>query len=194
MEPFITDTKGSIGEIIRRVQELAQQTVAIQFFIYRDYHDRRAGILEVSELSSNYRYLSGWLHRITAWGGHDMPEAIEYTLHRILSQGGFRAVLLAGDAPSHTAREIREQSWERMPTAQELARSFGERELPIHTFIVQQDPATVQDFRAIAAAAGGVTGYLQRNRNDMLDMAVMAILECLAGRSAVESYIPERIC
>jgi hypothetical protein len=192
MAPFIADTKDSIGEIIRRVQERARQAVAVQFFMYRDYCDGRAGILEVSELSANAQYLRGWLQRIEARGGGDTPEAIEYALHHILTQGGFRAVLLAGDAPSHTAREIKAQSWESIPPAQELARSFRAQSMPIHTFVVQQDPATVEDFRAIAAAAGGVTGFLDRSRDDMLDMAVMAILERLAGGAAVESYMTER--
>jgi hypothetical protein len=146
-------------------------------------------IVENSAPSSDAESLMNWLARVRPdGGGGDEGEAIEVVLARIADLGNFDAVLLAGDEPSHHRQDLRKHGRNTDLTALEIARGYRERNVPIHTFVVGEDPRTIRDFAEIAAASGGQTGRLDGS-SSMRDMAVLAMLSGLKGKTAVREYM-----
>jgi Mg-chelatase subunit ChlD len=185
MAPTIQDAKRSIGKIYPHIQEtLPHITTIFTLGVFRDYCDNK-DIFSLSDPSSDAKYLTSWLEQVRTFGGGDMPEAIEYALKQIIQNQELPdLLLLAGDAPSHTRQEINDSDTR---TAVEVAAEFGQRNIPIYTFVVRQHPETVRDFTAIAKASGGASGMLDGG-DAMLQMIAMAILNKAGGGSAVSRF------
>jgi hypothetical protein len=120
-------------------------------------------------------------------GGANAGEAIEVALRAIYEADEVSAVLLAGDEPSNPRSSLDGHNHRQDSTAREWAPRFSERGTPVHTFLVGDRADTKADFAAIAKLSGGQSGVLDGSEA-MTQMAVMAMLERLAGSAAVERY------
>ena len=187
MAHLLEATKEALGEIIGRVSREAGRPIEIELFVYRDY-DVPNDLLERSGRTTQPQRLVGWLSGVRALGGGaNDGEAIEAALEAILADGTFGVVLLAGDEPSNSAATVAAAK-RNGRAAKDLASVFGERKVPIHSFVVGGDPRTQADFRAISERSGGKSGRMDGSR-EMIDLAVMAILNCLKGATSVRKYM-----
>jgi hypothetical protein len=192
MSALINEARRDITEIINRISTEANCQVEIEVIIYRDYDVPNHQLIEYSGLQSDPSLLRSWLSKVNVLGGGTNDgEAIEVALARGLQIQNLTAVMLAGDEPANSAEHIRQNGPAGMKSAAQLAADFGKQACPIHAFVVGQRASTVQSFKQIADISGGKAGYLNGS-NDMLDMAVMAMLSSLRGRAAVEKYMKER--
>ncbi len=190
MEPLFERAVQELVKIAHRLSTESSGVVTLQIFVYRDY-EAGSRLLEVSEPMTDASKLALWLGRVrcfTAEGG-DYPEAAEAGLAEALKVGGFDAVLLAGDAPSHHRSYLNGIGRPELKTAHELALEFKGKGVPVHTFVVGGDPNTASDFEIIATNSGGVTGSLDTGDSSMVDMAVTAMLAMLGGKTAVQDYL-----
>jgi len=190
MEDLIAGAKASIEEIINRVFKEASTQVNIQFFIYRDY-DVANDVLECSPLSANSQELVRWLNAVIAFGGGaNVGEAVNEALQAIADADVFDGAIVAGDEPSLSRKYLNSIGKKQINSAVELAEQFGKRGIPIHTFLIGTRNDTRDDFKLIAKKSGGKTGRLDGS-TEMIDMAVMAILERLKGAASVNKYMSE---
>ncbi len=191
MEALIENARRILGDVMRRVQEEIP-SAKIEFVIvaFRDYHHDGRDLLQVSEQTGEYTRLVGWLEHVHAFGGDDFPEAVEHALkHILLLKTTPDIVILAGDAPGHTAGEIPTYDYiTDRRTARQVAIEYGQRNVPIYALVVNNLPPTVADFEAIAIASGGASGKLDGS-DAMLQMISMAILKKLGGREAVTRFV-----
>lgn len=184
MGGLIEAAKESISTIIQRVFKEASREIKIQLFIYRDY-DVIEDILETSPLTNDPNVLLNWLSKINVFGGGgNEGEAIEKPLEAIFRAGDFSVVLLAGDEPPNNKSAKDRQ----VQTAFDWAKKFGEKQLPVHTFVIGSCEDTDRDFRKLAKMTGGKCGRLDGS-SEMIDMAVMAFLTDLKGRQSVVDYM-----
>ncbi|MGJ4904943.1 hypothetical protein ACQR0V_25475 [Bradyrhizobium sp. HKCCYLS2058] len=190
MATLIDTAKQSITEIMKRVVSGAGRQVEIMLVAYRDYDVARDPV-EISVTTNDANELIFWLSRIVAkGGGANDGEAIECALAAIKKAGRFDAILLAGDEPPNSRANIREGSGNDGLHAEDIARYFGQDNTPIHTFVVGQDPRTVTQFAKLSFLSGGRSGKLDGSQ-EMIDMAVMAMLAKLKGSAAVRTYIKD---
>lgn len=190
MANLIAMAKRSTEEIIRRAMKRARRPLKILFIVYRDY-DVLQSLIEESPLSDDAGRLTTWLGGITVHGGgSNEGEAVEAALERIRNHGAFDAVLLAGDEPPNSRGFLNSIGRQTTPTAQDLARKYAQDKTPIHTFVIGQRTSTVQGFAEIASLSGGQTGSLDGS-DEMIDMAVMAMLSALQGSLAVKNYMQD---
>jgi len=188
MGNLIQDAKANISEIVNRATSESGSRVDIQILVYRDY-DVPQRLLEKSTLTNDPVSLAAWLSSVRAdGGGANDGEAIEVALEAIYASEHFRAVILAGDEPSNSRAHLNSIGKHQKSTAHDWAKTFGQAKIPIHTFVVNNSPATIADFKAIAAISGGQSGRLDGS-SAMIDMAVMAILATLKGAPAVRKYM-----
>lgn len=192
MSPLIDQARRDIGEIISRISTKANCEVEIEILVYRDYDVTNGQLVEYSGMQSDPAILQSWLGKISvSGGGANDGEAIEAALARVLQIQDLTAVMLAGDEPANSEDHIRQNGPAGMRSAAQLAADFGQKACPIHAFVVGERASTVQSFKQISEISGGKAGYLNGS-NDMLDMAVMAMLSSLQGRNAVVRYMNER--
>jgi hypothetical protein len=186
MSGLIDQAKASIGDIIRRVLETRSAKAEMRLFVYRDY-DVPDQLLERSEVSSDSAPLTAWLTRIAATGGGgNGGEAIEAALAAVLAEGGYSAVLLAGDEPPNPLADVVAGGGK--ATAQDLAARLGERGIPVHSFVVGRRNETISAFHEIARLSGGQLGFMDSSE-EMIHMAVMAMLSSLKGAASVQTYL-----
>jgi hypothetical protein len=190
MAQLLRATKDAIGEIIARVSREADQPIEIELFVYRDY-DIPNRLIERSGRTPQPQRLIGWLSGVEALGGGaNEGEAVEAALEAILGEGTFGVVLLAGDEPSNGANTVAQSSRDGR-TARDLARALGQQKVPVHSFVVGNDVRTVADFRLISELSGGKSGRMDGSK-EMIDLAVMAILDRLKGAAGVRKYMEGR--
>jgi hypothetical protein len=203
MQPWIADARDQINEILTRVRAELRRPIQVQFFCYRDYDVVRnpaAGrpLLESSLMTEDADALSAWLAKIEAYGGGiNSGEAAEVALdavHQLIANQGTRiaAVLLAGDEPSNTRANLDKAGERQAATAHDLARRFGERQTPIHTFVIGDRADTTTDFEEIARMSGGKTGRLDGSAS-MLNMAALAMVAAVGGADAVRRYASQHL-
>lgn len=189
MANLIGAAKRSIGKIIERASKEAARPIEIEIFVYRDY-DVSNIVMQRSGLTSETGKLVAWLNNVTTeGGGGNDGEAVEAALQAIHEQGHFLTVLLAGDEPSNSPVDVAKANL-KSRTAIELAHDFKARKIPIYTFVVGSDPRTINDFKKISDVSGGQSGRLDGSE-EMIDLAVMAILANLKGRDSVKRYMDE---
>lgn len=188
MACLIDDAKKSITTILNRIYEESKVRVAIQIFAYRDY-DVPHAICERSSRTRDSQELVRWLEQVRVHGGGaNEGEAIEAVFEAINGDKRPNAVLLAGDEPSNPRSDLDARGLRGTKTAHDWASKFGDTNVPIHTFVVGQDPRTVKDFACISRMSGGQTGRLDGSAA-MIDMAVMAMLASLKGSTSVRGYM-----
>jgi hypothetical protein len=188
MSPLIDAARSSLRAIVERVMREAKTTIRLRLFVYRDYDVPSTALLEKSPLSSDPEALIQWLNKIDAYGGGGNDgEAIELPLRTILAEGSHAAVLIAGDEPPNSRHSLNDAGKYQELTALDLAKVFGEKKVPIYTFVVGENPRTARDFKQMSASSGGQSGKLDGSQ-EMIDMAVMAILDKLSGPAAVSKY------
>lgn len=188
MAPLIDMAKATIRKIMHRVITEAKSSVQVQLFVFRDY-DVAQLLVEQSRLSTEANELAAWLNSIRATGGGaNDGEAIEQVLLAIRSTGNFDAVLLAGDEPYNSRAHLDRLGRRDVPTASDLARRFGQDNCPIHTFLVGSHPDARNALEELASASGGCFGQLD-GTEAMIDMAVVAMLASLKGKSFVRDYV-----
>jgi hypothetical protein len=130
-----------------------------------------------------------WLGKIEArGGGNNDGEAIERALEAISEAGHFDAVVVAGDEPPNSRAFLRTINRGDALLAADMARRFGQANTPIHTFVVGDDPRTINAFAEVSSLSGGKSGRLDGSA-EMIDMAVMAMLAALKGTEAVKTYM-----
>ena len=192
MAPTLKDAKNSLREIATRMASEAKCAVEIEVIAYRDY-DMGNLVREDSGLTADMEKLVKFLDGLgAAGGGADGGEAVQAGLERALQIENLCAVLLAGDEPAHTRLQLNGMQRHQQLTAAELARQFGDKKIPVHTFVVGQRPDTIASFEAIAQASGGKRGFLDGSKA-MIDMAVMAMLASLKGAAAVQVYMQKNL-
>lgn len=190
MGPLIEMAKKSIGRILQRVISRAGRPVEIKIIVYRDY-DVPNELVATSETTKDAQSLIAWLGKVhVSGGGANEGEAVESALEAIMQAGKFDAVLLAGDEPSNDRQQIRAGCGKNSPSAADLAGLFAQTGTPIHTFVVGNRPSTIKDFATLAKISGGKSGRLDGS-NEMIDMAVMAMLAKLKGSSGVREYMKD---
>src|SRR5277367_2296174 len=204
MGPSIDDARRQIATIIDRVRKQLGRTIKVQFLCYRDYdvfhpsNQFKAELLQVSKMceikeTDQAHDLSKWLANIAPnGGGNNFGEAIETALesiNRTMTDEGlkFSAVLLVGDEPSNRRADLDAIGRPQTTTAREWARQFGERKVPIHTFVVKNRQDTISDFEELARLSGGKTGRLDGTES-MLNMAALAMVSAVGGAEAVRRY------
>ena len=187
MHALIQSAKDAIGKIMRHSAVQLGRPLEIELFAYRDY-DIPEQLLERSGKSTDHNKLAAWLAQIEArGGGGNGGEAVEAALSEVLRDASFACVLLAGDEPPNSPSLIRRTGRKNTPDAKQLAKLLGERRIPIHAFVVEDDPRTVRDFAGLAEVSGGKSGRLDGTR-EMIDLAVLAILASIKGASAAGKY------
>lgn len=190
MSMLIDMAKRSITEILKRVMNGAGRPVEIMLVAYRDY-DVPNEIVVVSERTSDANALIAWLNGIEAHGGGSNDgEAIERALETIIKAGQFDAVLLAGDEPPNSRATLQKLGRGGSPVADDYAQRMSQANTPIHTFVVGEDPRTIQAFEVLARLSGGKSGRLDGSA-EMIDMAVMAMIAKLKGNEGVKTYMRE---
>jgi hypothetical protein len=188
MAGLIEMAKHAIQEILTRVMREAGRPVEIMLVAYRDY-DVPNEIVVASAPSKDHNELISWLGRIQArGGGNNGGEAIERALEAISDAGRFDAIVVAGDEPPNSRAFLRSVHRGDAPLADDMARRFSQANTPIHTFVVGDDPRTIQAFAQLASLSGGKSGRLDGSA-EMIDMAVMAMLAALKGVEAVKTYM-----
>lgn len=197
MSWLINNTKESIRMILQRISEDHKGAkITIQLVIFRDYFkdtdcnnpEELKNLFQSSDASTDHQYLENWLAEVNTHGGGDNREAIEFALKKILAMDDVDVVILSGDAPAHSKKELEKQNPQDTRTATEIATLFKKKNIPIHTFRVGNYGETKINFQDISQTAGGQYGELDGSDN-MLDMAAMAILDLIGGEAAVGSYI-----
>jgi hypothetical protein len=190
MATLIDTAKRSITEILKRVVSGAGRPVEIMLVAYRDY-DVPRDLVELSVTTKDANKLISWLSSIIAkGGGSNDGEAIECALAAIKKAGKFDAILLAGDEPPNSRVNIRKGSGTDGLHAEDLAKYFAQDNTPIHTFVVGHDPRTVKQFAKLSCLSGGKSGKLDGSQ-EMIDMAVMAMLAKLKGSAGVRTYLKD---
>ena len=188
MAALLQAAKASIAEIVTKSTREAGRPIEIELFVYRDY-DVPAHLLERSGRSSEPQKLIKWLAgKHATGGGANDGEAIEAALQPILDDGAFDVVLLAGDEPSNSRSSLAAAGRRNTRNAHDLAQELGAKQIPIHSFVVGDDPRTQTDFATLSKLTGGQTGRLDGSA-EMIDLAVMAILSKLKGSESVRSYM-----
>jgi hypothetical protein len=190
MAMLINMAKRSIGEILTRVIREASRPVDVMLVAYRDY-DVPNDIVSVSAPTKDHNRLISWLDGIQPLGGGSNDgEAVERTLEKISQSGRFDAVLLAGDEPPNNRTFLNTINRLDTPVAEDLARRFAQTKTPIHTFVVGNDPRTINEFAKIASLSGGKPGRLDGSA-EMIDVAAMAMLTALKGVEGVKAYMKD---
>lgn len=186
MDPLIKQTKREIENIIEGVKKEGGDGAKIEIFVFRNTN-ACLPIMERSGLHGNANLLISFLSGLETDGGRgEHGEAVEVPLAAILTEGNFSAVMVATDA----AYNIPEYA-QGGRTALDLAPSFKERGIPVHTFYVPTR-SNPRDFceprlKELAAACGGQFGVLDGSEA-MRHMATMALLERMRGTIAVQGY------
>lgn len=187
MSGVISSARHSIEAIVTRARERANASIHIRLYAFRDYDDPRT-LLEKSSLTQDAAALRNWLAGIVAQGGGDHEEAMEAALREMHADFKYNAVFILGDARPRTTRELSSvRPQERC--AEEWAHTLSAKGTKVHALWVKSEGASSADFAAyqrVAQQGGGVCGQL--DRSDIVDIAVMAILESLQGAGAVEAY------
>ncbi len=187
MAGLLAAAKSSVGQIITRASREAGFPIEIEIIVYRDY-DVPQSVMQRSGATTDTEKLVTWLSKITAdGGGANGGEAVEAALQAILEDGQFAAVLLAGDEPSNS-RENLTAAGQNGKTSIEIARALHEKGVPIHSFVIDDDPRTVSDFRNLSDITCGKSGRLDGSA-EMIDLAVLAILSSVKGASSVRRYM-----
>lgn len=196
MQPSIDHARYQIKEILERGRIELGSPIKVQFYCYRDYDVTASGrslLLERSPMTEDAEVLSAWLANIEAdGGGMNSGEATEVALeavHELITTHGERiaAVLLAGDEPSNSRANLEKARRHQHSTAREWASRLGERQIPVHTFVVGNRADTTTDFEEIARLSGGKTGHLDGSAS-MLNMAALAMVAAAGGVGAVRNY------
>lgn len=195
MQPLIDSARKAIGEILRRVSAEAGRPIKVRVHVFRDYDcvgSQAYPLHQCSDLTDNVAALESWLARIgAAGGGGNRGEAVEAALFDIFQRNEADVVLLAGDEPANTRGILDSLGKRETRTAQELAPDFKSRGTPIHAFAMGRDPVAHASLDAIAAKSGGKSGRLDGGP-EMIDLAVMALLDRLKGAAAVQRYVEGR--
>jgi hypothetical protein len=190
MAGLIDMAKKSIAEILKRVIDGAGRPVEIMLVAYRDY-DVPNEIVVTSAATKNANALIAWLNKIAAHGGGSNDgEAVESALEAISAAGTFDAVMIAGDEPPNSRATVQAMRGRDALQAEDYSRRFAQANTPIHTFVVGNDPRTANDFAQLSSLSGGKSGKLDGS-NEMIDMAVMAMLAKLKGNEAVRTYMKD---
>jgi hypothetical protein len=188
MQGLIEQAKDSIATIMNRVFKEAAARIRMQFLVYRDY-DVAESVLERSALTEDSQELVRWLAQVRAFGGGANPgEAVNEALQAVYEAALCDAVIVAGDEPSLSRAELDRMGRRQHRSALELAEALGQRGVPVHTFVVGSRADTARDFAEIARRSGGQTGRLDGSQ-EMIDMAVMAMLARLKGAASVHTYM-----
>ena len=188
MAGLLRTAKTAIAEIVTRATAEAEQQIEIELFVYRDY-DVAQNLVERSGSSSEPQRLISWLERIEPMGGGaNDGEAVEAALDLVVQDQGFAVVLLAGDEPSNSQNSLAAAGRRNALTASALAAKLGRAKVAIHSFVIGSDTRTVADFSQLSNLSGGKSGRLDGSQ-EMVDLAVMAILAALKGASGVQSYV-----
>lgn len=195
MGPLIDSARSAIGQILQRVTQEAGQPVSVRIHVYRDYDCEGytiAPLHEASELTADVHALEVWLMgRRPDGGGGNGGEAVEAALADILARGEADAVLLAGDEPAHDRANLTRLGKREIQTAADLANEFRARNIPIHAFVMGSDPRAKASLDGIAASSGGKSGRLDGGP-EMIDLAVLAMLDRLKGAAGVRRYMEGR--
>jgi Mg-chelatase subunit ChlD len=188
MGGMIDATKRNIQTIVERVRSRAEATISIGILAYRDY-DEPGSLLEVSKKSTEPADLKAFLSRLHAHGGGDHEEATERALRAVAEDGSYDAAFVVGDARPRTQRQLASVAPQEIE-ARAWARRLKERGTKVHALWVQTGATDRRDqaaFEELAQYGGGSCARLDGS-DDILDMAVLAMLERLRGAEAVESY------
>jgi CTP:molybdopterin cytidylyltransferase MocA len=188
MGGLIDQAKDSIATIMNRVFKEAAARIRMQFLVYRDY-DVAESVLERSALTEDSQELVRWLAQVRAFGGGANPgEAVNEALQAVYEGAQCDALIVAGDEPSLSRADLDRAGRRQHRSALELAEALGQRGVPVHTFVVGDRADTARDFAEIARRSGGQTGRLDGSQ-EMIDMAVMAMLARLKGAASVDAYM-----
>jgi hypothetical protein len=187
MASLLQSAKDAMSEIMRRVAAELGRPLEVELIIYRDY-DVAQELLSRSGRSTDHAKLARWLSKVRAMGGgSNEGEAIEAALAPILLDGTFACVLLAGDEPPNHVRSIKAAGRPNDLDAMQIARLLGERNIPVHSFVVGADSRTIDAFAKLSELSGGKSGRLDGTR-EMIDLAVLAILASIKGVDAARRY------
>lgn len=199
MASLIDDARRHIGEILERVRKQLGRPIQVRMLCYRDYdvlhpsNQEPFKLLETSPMTEDAQTLAAWLTRIKAYGGgNNDGEAIESALESIYGTAipkaeRLAAVLLVGDEPSNARQHLDSVDRQQVRTAHDWASLFGERKVPIHSFVVGNRQSAIKDFEKIASLSGGKTGRLD-GTDSMLNMAALAMVSAVGGAEAVRQY------
>ncbi len=178
---FMFDTTGSmyshldevrthLAEIVREIHtETPEARVAIM--AYGDHCDEGTTYLvKGCEFSTDTEQLVNFIHTVEKTGGGDAPEAIEDALWEANRLGwaemSGKALVLVGDAPSHSVSEC---PYHRDYRA-EAKRLFG-RSVRIYTVLCGSDESARRTFARLAGESGGKLLPLA-NIRDLCDLLV----------------------
>lgn len=193
MHSLIELAKGAMTKIVDALHKEGIGTnVHIQIYEYKDYSDQP--VFSKSEVSNSAEKLTAWIGKLSATGGNmrGSSEAIEAPLGHILYNEKFDFLIIAGDAPSHSQDEIRAYR-QQSPTARDLASSFGQKNVPIYTFMVGESLSTENDFREISKRSNGAFGKIATDNDDFVQMVVMPILKKVKGGSTLQKYMSNHL-
>lgn len=191
MSSLIDSAKESIAKVIEGVaKEASDMDLKVQLLSYKDYGDG-ADICTASDFSGDSTYLLSWLQKLYANGGNMDglgSEAVEAPLAKVLAYtDAVDVMVIAGDAKSHDEDALRTYR-SQFKTAQELAKDFGKKDIPIYTFVVGDRRATKEDFRIISENSQGQSGMLGETQ-DFESMLILAILKKAKGTAGVQKYL-----
>jgi Mg-chelatase subunit ChlD len=208
---FVIDTTGSMASCINQVQKKlnylaktiaassARPDVAFGVVAYRDHPPQDLTyVTQVHPVSRELAKVQHVINGLQADGGGDVPEAVMDGLWDALQDSQWRAssyktIVLVGDAPAHK-RCPRELTFDMI--IQEARR----REIPIFAVATSDYSLTLQQFKLLADASGGLfaqlddIGALIEKILSLLEQTVIVDMEVslavynrrMAGLSAAE--------
>ncbi|CAF3928132.1 unnamed protein product [Rotaria sp. Silwood2] len=193
---------------ILKEQMLPSDAFQMQIAIYRNYNSKENKILQASSWETKASHLRAFMNTISSEGGWG-HEAIEIGLWHAVKesemQNSISQVILIGDAPANTQKEISQKRgsfgevyWEKTrfskPTYYQYElEKLKEKNIPVHAFYLTG--YATDDFQKIARQTQGRCEHLDIHSSDgaesLTDFVTEEILRSAAGDQgddAVELY------
>ena len=180
MQGEIDEVKSKIQRIGNALQRMIQKT-RFSVCTYRDQKD--AYVVKGIPLTHDLGQIVTYLGTVSAGGGGDTPEAVDEGLRWSIEKNRFRrsarkVILLFGDAPPHTRRNIACQRW---------ASEFRNKQRGIVSTVTCRSERKLEEFEAIARIGGGES-FLTRNEREIMKQLMVLVFGSQHRNKVLEAF------
>ncbi|CAF4640808.1 unnamed protein product [Rotaria sp. Silwood1] len=214
MSNLLSATKETVCTMFERASDILKEKMLpsdafqMQIAIYRNYNSKANKILQTSSWetkASNLRAFMNTIHPEGGWGNEAIEIGLWHAVKESEMQNSISQVILIGDAPANTQKEVSQKRgsfgeayWEKTrfskPTYYQYElQKLKENSIPVHAFYLTD--YAKGDFRKIARETQGRCEHLDIYSSDgaesLTDFVTEEILRSAAGDqgdAAVELY------